>query len=152
MHGHGDRFDEGSGIQCDLGGECDERARRHVPERLQGAGRVDADEVEVLADVGVAGEAGGTGSVPGQRHDGDGVADAPPLDAVADRGDRAAHLVAEHEGLLDAGVHVAVQDVQVGAAQSDVRNAQLHLARPGRRGLGLCDRDGRVARVCGGQH
>ena len=52
------------------------------------------------------------------------VADRPAGDAVAEGGDGAAHLVPEHQGRLHPGVHVAVQDVQVGAAEPGVRDAR----------------------------
>ena len=49
---------------------------------------------------------------------------AQPVDAVAERGDRAAHLVAEaRAGVVDPRVHVAVEDVQVGAAEPGVGDA-----------------------------
>ena len=61
----GDGLDERGGAQVRRPGAAGTRGRGgHVPERLQRAGGVDADEVEVLADVRVAREAGGAGAVP----------------------------------------------------------------------------------------
>ena len=71
------------------------------------------------------------GQVPSQRS-GMTVTGSPTLhagDPVTDRGDRAAHLVADDGRDLDPGVHVAVEDVQVGAAEAGIGNLDLHLAR-----------------------
>ena len=63
-----------------------------------------------------------------QRHHGDRVADLPAGDAGADSATRAGHLVAEDGGVRDPGVHVAVEDVQVGAADAGVGDVDLDVA------------------------
>ena len=97
VHGDGDRLDERGVVEAQAGGQATSDLAGHVPELLQRAGGVDADEVQVLADVRVAGEAGGAGAVPVERHHGDRVAGRPAGHAGADGVDRAAHLVAEDQ-------------------------------------------------------
>ena len=55
-------------------------------------------------------------------------------------------------GVRHPGIHVAVQDVQVGAAETGEGDPHLHLARPRRRGLGGVDADLPVACVSCGEH
>ncbi len=152
VDGDGNGLDECGVVESQAVGQRHERLGGYVPQPLQRAGGVDADEVEVLADVGVSGETGRAGSIPRERHDGHAVADAPPAHALAERGDRAAHLVAEDEGGRDAGIHVAVQDVQIRAAQSRVGDGDLHLT--GCRGHSGClgDPDRAIAHITRCQH
>jgi len=88
-------------------------------------------EVEVLADVLVARPAGRAGVVPAQRHHGDRVTGPPALHAGADAQDPAGHLVPEDSRGGDPGVHVAVEDVQIGAADTGVGGCQFHLSGAG---------------------
>jgi len=63
-----------------------------------------------------------------QRTDDDGIAIVQPLDAGADGGDTARHLVPDDAVVADAGVHVAVEDMHVGAADADEGHVDRHLA------------------------
>ena len=56
---------------------------------------------------------------------------AHPVDAGPDRLDRAAHLVAEGQRAAHAGIHVAVQDVQVRAAEAGEGDRAPAPRRPG---------------------
>ena len=87
------------------------------------------------------GQAGRAGAVPAQRHDGDRVAGRPALDARAERGDRGRTSRARDGGRGDPGVHVAVEDVQVGAADADVGDGDVDLPGPGLGRFGLADGD-----------
>lgn len=134
---HGDRrgLDQRGPVQGKGVGQPDERRGGHGPALLHRAGGVDADEVEVLADVLMAFEAGRAGVVPAQRHHSDRVPGRPAVHAGADADDPAGHLVPQDGGCGHPGVHVAVEDVQVGAADADIGGRELHLA--GTRGGGL---------------
>ena len=59
-------------------------------------------------------------------------------------GHRAAHLVAEHQRSLDPAVHVAVHDVQVGAAEAGVGHLDLDLTRSRTGGSSLRDANGAI--------
>jgi len=105
--------------------------RRHGPEALHGAGGVDADELEFGADVGVAAPAGGADAAGRERPNGDAVARRPALDPGADGRDGARAFVADHLREFDAVVHVAVEQMEVGTADSAVGDLDLDLARGG---------------------
>ena len=66
-----------------------------------------------------------------RSHD-DGVADGEAIDARTDLGDRARHLVADHLRHAHAVIHVAVGDVDIGAADTAEGDVDPHLARAGR--------------------
>ena len=77
---------------------------------------------------------------------------AHPVDAVAQGGDLAAHLMTEDQRPGDARIHRTVDDVQVGAAQAGVGHPDLHLTGA-RRGLGdLGGFHGSIAEVTGSAH
>jgi hypothetical protein len=91
-------------------------------------------EVQAVAQMGVSCLAGRTVTTPVQRHDGDWVAGLPAVNAVAEFGDSSGHFVADDAWRIDARVHIAVIDVQVGAADSGVRNVDPHESGAGRFG------------------
>lgn len=70
VHGHGGGLHEGGPVQGEGGGQADEGVRGDGPALLHRARGIDADEVEVLADVVVARGAGRAGAVPAQGHHG----------------------------------------------------------------------------------
>src|SRR6185312_12307950 len=94
---------------------------------------------EVVADMAVPGTAGRAGAAPGERHHRDRVADPVSFDTLADRGDPAGHLVAEHGRSAHQRVHVAVEDVQVGATDAGVGDVDAHLPGTGRGEHGIVD-------------
>ncbi len=74
---------------------------------------------------------------------------AQPSTPAPDRLDRAGHLVPEDERTSHARIHVAPEDVEVGAAQSDVGNADLNLTVPGLDGRDVVVLDGALGYVGG---
>ena len=72
----------------------------------------------------------GTDHTSGERHHRDAVSDRPVGHTLPERGDRARHLVAEHGGQRHTGVHGAVEDVQVGAADPGVGDLDRNLSFP----------------------
>ena len=80
----------------------------------------------------------GTGPVPVERHHGD-RGRRPPSRSRRRRWRRSSPLISwpKISGKRDPGIHRAVQDVQVGAAEPDVRHSDLHLTRGGRSGASL---------------
>jgi hypothetical protein len=112
--------------------------------------RVDADEDESLADVLVAGQAGGAGAAPLEGHHRDGVAHRPRVDSRSDLGDPSGHLMTKNSWHGDALIHVPVHDVQVGPADAGKGHVDPDLSRS----WGLLshggDVDGVTADVAGG--
>ena len=86
-----------------------ERVGGDGPEALHGAGRVDADEFEFLADVAMTFFAGGALTAGIERADGDAVAFLPGGNFVANGFDDGAAFVADDLGEGDAMIHVAVK-------------------------------------------
>ena len=107
--------------------EADQQTSRDRPRLLHRTRRVDADEDEPLADVAVPGKAGGTLTAPLQRHDRDRVSLGPVRHARTDLDDATRHLVTDDRRCADAVIHRSVQDVQVGPADTGVRNRDAHL-------------------------
>ena len=101
---------------------------RHRPRGLEGARTVDADEVQVLADVTVPPEAGGALATGLQRPSDDAISHRPVLYFGPDLLDRPGHLVPDHLGHLDPWVHVAGEDVQIRAADPGRTDGDLNLA------------------------
>jgi hypothetical protein len=85
VHRHRGWFDESGVVESQCGRERDEHLGGDVPVALQRARRVDADEVQVLADVLITRQAGGTGAVPVERHHRDRVSLLPVGDVVTNR-------------------------------------------------------------------
>src|SRR6185437_7730707 len=77
-------------------------------------------EIDAMTEVRVPGLAGGALTAPVQGHDRDAVSRLPSFGVVAEFGDDPGHLVSDNGGRADAGVHVAVIDVQVGAADPGI--------------------------------
>ena len=77
MAGHRDRLDQRALLEREMVRQAMQRVRGHGPQALHGAGRVDADEFQFLADVAVAVAAGGASAAGVERTDGDAVARAP---------------------------------------------------------------------------
>jgi hypothetical protein len=63
-----------------------------------------------------------------RAHD-DVIADAQPADTVADLGNRAGHLVADDLRRIDAGVHRAVGNVEIGSADAAICDVEPHFPR-----------------------
>ena len=66
VHGHRGRFDERGVVEGEPVGQSDQGVDRDHPGLLHGAGGVDADEVEPVADMVVAGSAGRALAAPAQ--------------------------------------------------------------------------------------
>ena len=103
-----------------------------------------------MADVLVAGQAGGAGAAPLEGHHRDGVADLPRVDARSDLGDASGHLMTKDSWHGDALIHVPVQDVEVGPADAGKGHVDPDLSMP----WGLMrhggDVDGVITDVAGG--
>ena len=146
VHRDRDRLDERGVVERASRRQRDERLGGHVPQPLQRAGGVDADEVEVLADVRCC-RRGTPGQVPSHAS-GMTVTASPTLQPVTPSPSAAiVPLIScpNTRGVCDAGVHVAVQDVQVGAAEAGVGHRDLHLTGSRSCGIrlarrGWCDR------------
>ncbi len=87
-----------------------------------------------------------------ERSNHDGVADGEAVDARAELGDRARHLVSDHLRYAHAVIHVAVGDVDVGAADTAEGDVEPHLARVGRLDLALADAEAPGPFVVDGRH
>ena len=128
--GHGDRLDQRARAQRNSSGEAVQGVGRHGPEPLERAGGIDPDELQVLADV-AGGRRGRPGSAP-QGSSGRTVTRSPTLPALharTHRGDGPRHLVPHDVREPQPVGHCAVEEVQVGTADTAVRDANLHLAR-----------------------
>jgi hypothetical protein len=135
VNGDGGRLHQGGVIERKMTGQAYDDTARNVPASLHRARQVDPDDLQALAHMGVAGPAGGTPTAPHQRHHRDRVTDLPAgVDPGAECRDPAGGLVAEDGGGRHPGVHVALPDVQVGAADAGVRHIDLDL--PGTGGFG----------------
>src|SRR5262249_32399428 len=100
---------------------------------------VDADELQLLADMAVSRAAGGAAPARVERADRDAVAGRPSGDAVAGDRNRSRHLVADHLRERDAVVHFPVKDMQVRAADAAVRYLDLYLSGARRDGSAIAD-------------
>ena len=129
--GHGHGLHHGALRSAERIGQAVQGVRGHRPHALQRARRIDADELQVLADVAVAGGAGGAIAARVERTHGDAVARAPARHSAAHAGDGARHFVAHHVRQGQTVRHGAVKEMQVGAADAAIGNADLHL--PGAR-------------------
>ena len=90
-----------------------------------------------MADMFVTGKAGRAGAAMVKRPDDDTLADRDVLNSGTDRRDGARHFMPDDSFKADAGVHIAVEDVHVGAADPAIGDPDGHLAI--RRG-GRCPR------------
>ena len=134
MDRHSRGFDQCAVLKGQVVGQPDERAGGNRPAGLHGARGVDTEEVQAVAQMGVSCLACGTLTAPVQGHDGDWVTGLPTVDAVAEFGDPSGHFVADDAWRIDARVHIAVIDMQVGAADSGVGNVDPHESGAGRFG------------------
>ena len=152
MHGDRRRLDQGGMLEQHVLRQGDQRVGRDVPAFLERARAVDAEQREIVTDMGVTRLAGRAGAIPAQRHDCHRITDAPTLNLVADGRDRSAHLVTDDLRRRYPGVQVAMQDVQVGAAQPGVGHGYLDLSGSWRVGVVLLDPNVAMACVMCGQH
>jgi len=150
--GDSDGFYEGSVFESQVIGQAVERVSGNGPETLHRAGGVNANEFQLLADVAVTAQAGGTLAAWVEGADGDAVAWFPIFDIVADCFDHRAAFVADDLGKLDAVVHVAVEEMEVGSADAAVGDSELDLAGFWFDGLAGTAFDGSVALIEGGAH
>ena len=128
-----------------------QRERRNSPGRLQRAGRVDAEELQIAADVAEPAIRRRLAARVERAHH-DRVADAKAGDSLADTGDRPRHLVADHLRGMHAGVHRPVRDVQVGPTYAAVRDVKAHLVGSRLLDRGLPDREAAGAVVVDRSH
>ena len=89
---------------------------RHSPKSLKGAGRIDPDELQVLANVPMPGAAGGAITAGVQRTRGNAIAGPVAIHGRSDRRDSAGHLVPHHVRQMETIRHGAVKQVEVGPA------------------------------------
>ena len=129
VHGHRRRLDQRGPVQRKSVGQPDQGGGGHGPALLHRTRRVDADEVQVLADVLMPRTAGRAGVVPAQRHHRDRVTGPPALHPRPDPHHPAGHLMPQDGGRTHPGIHVAVEDMQIGTADTDKGGSQLHLTR-----------------------
>ena len=123
----------------------------HGPRPLQRAGGVDAEELEVAADVAQAAIGGRLAARVERPHD-HLVAGLETLDSVTDLGDRPRHLVPDHLRWPHPRVHRAVRDVQIGAADAAVGDLEPHLSRSRRADVAGPDGEHAGALVVDGTH
>ena len=95
---------------------------RDSPVSLKGAGRINAEELEMMADMLMTSRAGRAGAAGCQRHDRHPFASLEMLDSFAQLMYRPRHLVTKRLRHSDPLVHRAVEDVQVSAADAAVRD------------------------------
>ncbi len=125
VHRHRHGLHESGAPQIEIVRQAHQNPCWYVPPILHGTRQVDAHEVQVLADVLVAGLARRAGAAPPQWHHGDGIAHRPAFDTAPDGCDATGHLVADHGRRAHPLVHGAVEDVQVGPADPRVRDIHL---------------------------
>ena len=104
-----------------------QRVRGDGPQSLHGTGRINADELQFLADVVVASFASGALIASIQWANGDGIANRPIGDAIAEDFNFARHFMTHDLRHFDALIHVAKVNVQVGSADAAMRDANLNL-------------------------
>jgi hypothetical protein len=104
---------------------------------LERAWGVDAEELELVADVRMPRPASRAMTAGIERPDYDPVTGLPSRDSGADLSDQAGHLVPYDLRDVNALIHVALVDVEVRPADAAVCNKQSHLARAGAADLGL---------------
>jgi hypothetical protein len=121
-----ERLRERCDLQVHVARETVQREGRHRPRALEGPRGVDAEELEVPADVGVA-LVGGRLAARVERPDDYRLADLEPGDAWSELGHRAGHLVPDDLWRLHTVIHRPVGDVQVGAADATVGDVEAHL-------------------------
>jgi hypothetical protein len=105
--------------------------RRHRQARAEAAVAMDAEDLEIAADVGAPDPAGVAGAAGDDRIDHHPLTDDRRHDAGADRFDLAGELVADHPR-IDRERVGAVQNVHVGAADAGALHPHPDLARPRR--------------------
>ncbi len=129
VHAVGERLDERAGAGGDAVGQHARVGGRHAHELGERAGRVDADQHAVGAQVGVAGAAQAALAAAAERVDRDARA-VELLRARAGRDDHARELVAHHQRRR-AVAHVAEVALDLRAADPDRLRPQDQLAGPG---------------------
>ena len=145
------RLDERGPSQVDGGREPVEREGGHRPGALERARGVDAEELEVAADVAHALVGGRLAARVERPHD-DVLADREAVDARAELGNRPRHLVPDDLRHPHAVVHVAVRDVEIRAADAAEPDVEPDLARPRRDHLAFPEREPPRALVVHGRH
>ena len=119
MAGDGERLDERREPQVDVRRQPVERERRHGPRALERTRGIDAEELEVAADVADA-LVGRCLAAGVERAYDDRVTDRVLVHARAELGNGAGHLVPDHLWRTYAVIHVTVRDMNVGAADAAV--------------------------------
>ena len=147
MASNRERFDQRSMLQRKLGGQPQQCFRGDGPGTLKCSRRVDTHEVQVLADVAMSGGAGRTVAAGVEGHNRDAVAQLPLGDSGASLGDGPRHLVPEDRRHLDSLIHGAMENVQIGAANSAMRHIDSYFtsARDHRAALAKVNRS--ISRV-----
>jgi len=141
VHGHCRWLDQCGMFEIHSVGQPNEQFGGHIPPVLHRARRIDAKENKLRANVSVAAE---TCSAAAARFDwqhGDRVAHGPSGNARAHSRNRSRAFVSDGCGGFDSRVHGTMKDVDVGAADSGVRDGDLHLTRPRCRDGDLGDAD-----------
>ena len=137
----GQRLDHRGLVVRERRGHLQQARRRHRAVLAHAARQLHADDLERIAEVGGAHPAGAAGSAEREWLEDNTVAgrEAARRGRLDDLGER---LVADHAALRHAMVEVALEDVQIGAADADAADSQEGLGRPGRRERRLADREG----------
>ena len=128
--GDRERLGQGGEAEVDGGRKRMDGEGRHGPGGLQGARSVDADELQLTADMAETTISRRLLARVERPHD-DVVPRTERGDAVSDFGDRPRHLVADHHRHRHSCIHLAARDVQVGTAQSAVRDLEPDLSWTG---------------------
>ncbi len=140
-----DGLDESALAQGKRIGQAMQGVGGHGPHALERAGSIDADELQVMADVAVAHAAGRTGAAGIERAHGDAISRLPAGNAGTDGGERAGHFMSHDVRQSQAVGHGAVKQMQIRAADSAVLDFDLHLAGAGRDLRAVADAQGPIA-------
>ena len=147
----GQRLQQGTMAEREASRQGEDGLGGHVPIRLKGAGRIDAEEAQLVADMGEAGLAGRAFPAGGEGHHGDGLARRQILTlyAFAQGSDPSAAFVAHDLWEAHARVHRPMVDVQIRAADAAMGNAELDLTGSGRRRARRANADAPLTLIIG---
>ena len=150
MTRHSHRFDQRRMVHAQIVRQNVDGVRGNDPDLLHGAIGIEAQEFQLVTDVLVTSFTGrAVATVIKGAHD-HLLTGSQPFNIRANRLDHTGHLVANHALEPDTGIHVAMVDMHIGAANAAIGNANRNLARTGCRGWRLIDGERLVAPVVSG--
>ena len=135
MHSNGKRFDQCCDIKAKAFWQAVKRVRGHDPAALHRTIGIKAKEFQVMADMGIPGRAGRAIAARCKRPHHNSLARGKVC-ALTCRGNNARHFVPDDPVMANAGIHVAVVDVHVSAADANESYIHRNFVRPG---LAVCN-------------